>query len=103
MLDLDNFKQLNDTLGHHAGDELLRKIGPRLQHALRQTHTVGRLGGDEFAVLVYPAPGEDAIVAIAQDILGALREPFTVSELSLRVTGSLGIARSPTTRATPTS
>jgi diguanylate cyclase (GGDEF)-like protein len=95
MLDLDNFKQLNDTLGHHAGDELLRKIGPRLQHALRQLHTVGRLGGDEFAVLVYPAPGEDAIVAIAQDIVGALREPFTVSELSLRVTGSLGIATFP--------
>ena len=62
MLDLDNFKQLNDTLGHHAGDELLRKIGPRLQRALRHLHTVGRLGGDEFAVLVYPAPGEDAIV-----------------------------------------
>jgi diguanylate cyclase (GGDEF)-like protein len=95
MLDLDNFKQLNDTLGHHAGDELLRKIGPRLQHALRHLHTVGRLGGDEFAVLVHPAPGEEAIVRIAQDILGALREPFTVSELSLRVTGSLGIALFP--------
>jgi diguanylate cyclase (GGDEF)-like protein len=95
MLDLDNFKQLNDTLGHHAGDELLRKIGPRLLHALRHLHTVGRLGGDEFAVLVYPAPGEDAIVQIAQDILGALRDPFTVSELSLRVTGSLGIATFP--------
>jgi diguanylate cyclase (GGDEF)-like protein len=95
MLDLDNFKQLNDTLGHHAGDELLRKIGPRLQHALRHLHTVGRLGGDEFAVLVYPAPAEEAIVQIAQEILGALREPFTVSELSLRVTGSLGIASFP--------
>jgi diguanylate cyclase (GGDEF)-like protein len=95
MLDLDNFKQLNDTLGHHAGDELLRKIGPRLTHALRHLHTVGRLGGDEFAVLVHPAPGEAAIVEIAQEILGALREPFTVSELSLRVTGSLGIATFP--------
>ena len=95
MLDLDNFKQLNDTLGHHAGDELLRKIGPRLQHALRHLHTVARLGGDEFAVLVYPAPDEETLVRIAQDILGALREPFTVSELSLRVTGSLGIASFP--------
>lgn len=95
MLDLDNFKQLNDTLGHHAGDQLLRKIGPRLTHALRHMHTIGRLGGDEFAVLVYPAPGEEAIVEIAQDILGALRAPFTVSELSLRVTGSLGIATFP--------
>ena len=95
MLDLDNFKQLNDTLGHHAGDELLRKIGPRLQHALRHLHTVGRLGGDEFAILVYPAPAEEAIVQIAQAILEALREPFTVSQLSLRVTGSLGIATFP--------
>jgi diguanylate cyclase (GGDEF)-like protein len=95
MLDLDNFKQLNDTLGHHAGDELLRKIGPRVTRALRHLHTIGRLGGDEFAVLVYPAPGEAAIVEIAQAILGALREPFTVSELSLRVTGSLGIATFP--------
>jgi diguanylate cyclase (GGDEF)-like protein len=95
MLDLDNFKQLNDTLGHYAGDELLRKIGPRLQHALRHLHTIGRLGGDEFAILVHPAPGEAAIVRIAQAILEALREPFTVSELSLRVTGSLGIATFP--------
>jgi diguanylate cyclase (GGDEF)-like protein len=95
MLDLDNFKQLNDTLGHHAGDELLRKIGPRLTHALRHMHTIGRLGGDEFAVLVYPVPGEAAIVDVAQAILGALREPFTVSELSLRVTGSIGIATFP--------
>jgi diguanylate cyclase len=95
MLDLDNFKQLNDTLGHHAGDELLRKIGPGLQHALRHLHTVGRLGGDEFAVLVYPAPDEAGIVEIARQILGALREPFTVHELALRVTGSLGIASFP--------
>ncbi|MGZ4175160.1 MAG: putative bifunctional diguanylate cyclase/phosphodiesterase [Solirubrobacteraceae bacterium] len=95
MLDLDNFKQLNDTLGHHAGDELLREIGPRLQQALRHLHIVGRLGGDEFAVLIHPAPGEAGIVEIAQDILGALREPFKVHELALRVTGSLGIASFP--------
>jgi diguanylate cyclase (GGDEF)-like protein len=95
MLDLDNFKQLNDTLGHHAGDELLRKIGPRLNHALRHLHIVGRLGGDEFAVLLNPAPSEAGIVAIARDILDALREPFNVHELALRVTGSLGIALFP--------
>jgi diguanylate cyclase (GGDEF)-like protein len=95
MLDLDNFKQLNDTLGHHAGDELLRTIGPRLHQALRHLHRVGRLGGDEFAVLVHPAPSEAGIVAIAQEILDALREPFIVHELALRVTGSLGIALFP--------
>jgi len=95
MLDLDNFKQLNDTLGHHAGDELLREIGPRLQQALRHLHIVGRLGGDEFAVLIHPSPGEAGIVEIAQDILRALRAPFKVHELALRVTGSLGIATFP--------
>jgi diguanylate cyclase (GGDEF)-like protein len=95
MLDLDNFKQLNDTLGHHAGDELLREIGPRLQQALRHLHMVARLGGDEFAVLIHPTPGEAGIVEISQDILRALRAPFKVHELALRVTGSLGIAMFP--------
>jgi diguanylate cyclase (GGDEF)-like protein len=95
MLDLDNFKQLNDTLGHHAGDVLLRMIGPRLEQALRGKHIVARLGGDEFAILVHPAPDETAVIGIAQRILGILREPFDVHGLALRVTGSLGIAQFP--------
>ncbi len=95
MLDLDNFKELNDTLGHHAGDTLLRMIGPRLEHALRHTHVVARLGGDEFAVLLYPAPAECEVALIAERVLHALREPFHVHGLALRVTGSLGIASYP--------
>jgi diguanylate cyclase (GGDEF)-like protein len=95
MLDLDNFKQLNDTLGHSAGDALLRQIGPRLRLALRDTDTVARLGGDEFAVLLTPAPPEDGIVRVAEKIRRALSEPFEVQGLALRLTGSVGIAAYP--------
>ena len=95
MLDLDNFKQLNDTLGHHAGDALLRMIGPRLDQGLRGLHAVGRLGGDEFAVLVHPAPAPQQVAEIAARSLAALGDPFTVHGLALRVTGSIGIATYP--------
>jgi diguanylate cyclase (GGDEF)-like protein len=95
MLDLDNFKQLNDTLGHSAGDALLRQIGPRLRLVLRDTDTVARLGGDEFAVLLSPAPSEDGIVRVAEKIIQGLAEPFDVQGLALRLTGSLGIAAYP--------
>jgi diguanylate cyclase (GGDEF)-like protein len=92
LLDLDNFKQLNDTLGHHAGDELLRRVGPRLRDALRTDDLIARLGGDEFAVLLCPAPEETVIAQAAERILGTLRAPFSVQGLALRVTGSVGIA-----------
>ena len=95
MLDLDNFKQLNDTLGHSAGDALLRQIGPRLHDALRETDTVARLGGDEFAVLLHPAPAEEGITRVAEQIMRALADPFEVHGLALRLTGSLGIATYP--------
>ena len=95
MLDLDNFKQLNDTLGHHAGDTLLQMIGPRLDQGLRSAHIVGRLGGDEFAILVHPAPSPEHVSEIATRALRALRDPFTVHGLALRVTGSIGIASYP--------
>ncbi len=95
MLDLDNFKQLNDTLGHDAGDTLLRLIGPRIKRALRDTDTIARLGGDEFAVLLHPAPDESGVVVIAERILSALRDPFDVQGLALPVNGSLGIASFP--------
>jgi diguanylate cyclase (GGDEF)-like protein len=92
MLDLDNFKQLNDTLGHDAGDELLRMIGPRLKRATQPGDVVARLGGDEFAILLKPGarPAE-----AAQAVLDSLVEPFHVSGLSLRLTASLGLAGFP--------
>jgi diguanylate cyclase (GGDEF)-like protein len=94
-LDLDNFKQLNDTLGHDAGDELLRTIGPRLEGALRPTDTVARLGGDEFAVLLDPDPDQSGLIELADRVLTALAEPFHVQGLALRVTASVGIASFP--------
>jgi diguanylate cyclase (GGDEF)-like protein len=95
LLDLDNFKWLNDTLGHDAGDELLRMIGPRLRHAVRATDTIARLGGDEFAVLLDPEPGADGLQRVAEKLLHALREPFEVDGLSLRLTASVGVASFP--------
>ncbi|MGA2011361.1 MAG: EAL domain-containing protein [Solirubrobacteraceae bacterium] len=95
MLDLDNFKQLNDTLGHQAGDTLLRLIGPRIQRGLRDSDTVARLGGDEFAILLAPSPDEAGVIHVAERILSALREPFEVQGLALPVNGSVGIASFP--------
>ena len=95
MLDLDNFKELNDTLGHNAGDDLLRLIGPRLQGVLRAQDTLARLGGDEFGILLDPQPDEEGLSRVAEHILNALRSPFAVKGLSLRLTGSIGIASFP--------
>ncbi|MGP0053617.1 MAG: putative bifunctional diguanylate cyclase/phosphodiesterase [Solirubrobacteraceae bacterium] len=96
IVDLDNFKQLNDTLGHAAGDSLLCLIGPRLKRALRATDTVARLAGDDFAILLDPEPNEDGIVRVAEKVLRALCEPFEVRGLALRITASVGIASFPT-------
>jgi diguanylate cyclase (GGDEF)-like protein len=95
ILDLDNFKELNDTLGHDAGDALLRLIGPRIERALRTTDTVARLGGDEFSILLDPPPDEPGVNSVAEAILHALREPFEVQGLALRITASVGIASFP--------
>jgi diguanylate cyclase (GGDEF)-like protein len=95
LLDLDNFKQLNDTLGHDAGDALLRLIGPRVKQVLRTTDTLARLGGDEFAILLYPHPDEEGIALVAEKVLGVLHQPFEVRGLALRITASVGIASFP--------
>jgi diguanylate cyclase (GGDEF)-like protein len=92
MLDLNNFKQLNDTLGHDAGDELLRLIGPRLSACLTSADTVARLGGDEFAILIDRPVSADTLAA---ELLGCVRAPFLVQGLALRLTASLGIASFP--------
>jgi diguanylate cyclase (GGDEF)-like protein len=91
MVDLDRFKEVNDTLGHHVGDELLKQVGMRFQKQFRQVDTVGRLGGDEFAVVV-PKTGSEGALKVAAHLHKALDEPFNLDEGSYRVGASIGIA-----------
>jgi diguanylate cyclase (GGDEF)-like protein len=91
VADLDGFKELNDTLGHHAGDDVLSQLGPRVQAAIPEAELLARIGGDEFAVLTFePVPDQTA-----QRFLDALDEPFVVHGISLTVNASVGIARFP--------
>jgi diguanylate cyclase (GGDEF)-like protein len=91
IMDLDRFKEVNDTLGHHAGDALLRQLAVRLQSARGTADTVARLGGDEFAVLLPNANG-DAACARAARLLEDLAQPFMVEERALEIGASIGIA-----------
>lgn len=95
FLDLDRFKQINDSLGHLAGDQLLKMVTKRLLGCVRAGDTVARLGGDEFAIMVEDAATEEQIVRVAEKILSALREPFVIDQQTLHVTGSLGLAICP--------
>ena len=92
LLDLDRFKEVNDTLGHHVGDRLLELAAQRIQGALRPADVVARLGGDEFAVLLHPVRDEEAAVEVAQRIRGALVEPFHLEGLQLELEASAGVA-----------
>ena len=94
LMDLDNFKDLNDTLGHEAGDQLLCLLGERLQQHLRSGDGLARLGGDEFAVLVAPADPHSALDA-AHHYHGLLAEPFAVRGISMTLNATVGIALSP--------
>jgi diguanylate cyclase (GGDEF)-like protein/PAS domain S-box-containing protein len=94
LLDLDRFKQVNDTFGHHHGDLLLKQVAGRLQEVLRDSDTVARLGGDEFAVLL-PGTSELGAVIVAKKILDSLEQPFIVEGQTLDIGGSIGIALHP--------
>jgi diguanylate cyclase (GGDEF)-like protein/PAS domain S-box-containing protein len=94
LLDLDNFKEVNDTLGHQAGDTLLHEIGVRLQAQVRPTDTVARLGGDEFAVLL-PETTVAGAAAVSEKLLAALAVPCLLEDRTFVVQASLGIALSP--------
>jgi diguanylate cyclase (GGDEF)-like protein len=94
LIDLDGFKELNDTLGHHAGDEVLRQIGPRLARELRNEDTLARLGGDEFAVVLTPSD-EAAASAAGLRLRAALEQPFEVGDIRLHIDASVGIALCP--------
>jgi diguanylate cyclase len=94
LIDLDGFKEVNDSLGHNAGDLLLRKIGPRLRDALRDEDLLARLGGDEFGFLLDGAD-VSAAVAVASRIRSALERPVDVEGLALMVDASVGVAAYP--------
>src|ERR1051326_3399573 len=94
LMDLDRFKDVNDTLGHQAGDALLQYVATRLQETLRNSDTVARLGGDEFAILL-PGVNEESAVTIVRKVLRALEEPCTIDGYAVDVEASAGIAVAP--------
>jgi diguanylate cyclase (GGDEF)-like protein len=101
LVDLDRFKDVNDALGHEAGDRLLALVGTRLRTALRPTQLLARLGGDEFAV-VLPAAGADQARRVAEALRASLREPFLVDGARLHVEASIGAATCHPSRGEPT-
>ena len=94
LMDLDGFKEINDTLGHHAGDLLLQQVGTRLRDGLRHVDTIARLGGDEFAVLL-PGTGAEGVLTVVANLLGRLQAPFTIEGQRVLIGASIGIAVSP--------
>jgi diguanylate cyclase (GGDEF)-like protein len=95
FVDLDHFKDINDTYGHLAGDQVLKQLGPRLTACLRAEDLLVRLGGDEFVVLLLDADADYAVV-VAQRLTEVLAEPFTLSLTEASVGASIGIALAPT-------
>jgi diguanylate cyclase (GGDEF)-like protein len=92
FIDLDKFKNINDTLGHDVGDQLLQMVAQRLTESLRAEDTVGRQGGDEFIVLLASLSAAEDSAVVAQKILGTLAAPFVINGQDLRTGASLGIA-----------
>lgn len=95
MIDLDRFKQVNDTLGHEAGDQLIQQVADRLRPLLRETDTIARLGGDEFAVIQTDVKSMADVGLVAQRIIKSIGEPFNVAASQAFVGSSIGIAIAP--------
>jgi diguanylate cyclase (GGDEF)-like protein len=95
MIDLDRFKEINDSLGHHVGDDVLRQLGPRLIEAAGSMGTVARLGGDEFGLLISPLVEPSMATKVAESVRASLLLPFHLESMSLRVDASIGIAIAP--------
>jgi diguanylate cyclase (GGDEF)-like protein/PAS domain S-box-containing protein len=96
LLDLDRFKGINDVLGHHYGDQLLKAVSQRLRGAVRDTDIVARLGGDEFAILQTEIARTEDAVTLAKKIIEALQAPFSVDGQEIATTTSVGITIHPT-------
>ncbi|MGK5035893.1 putative bifunctional diguanylate cyclase/phosphodiesterase [Janthinobacterium sp. LB3P118] len=95
LLDLDNFKVVNDTLGHHCGDQLLKLVAERLVAILRGTDIICRIGGDEFVVIVEPADDASELASVARKILAVLATPFALEGHQLYVSASIGVSLYP--------
>ncbi len=95
IVDLDRFKEINDTLGHDRGDELLQQVGERLTKRLRGSDSVARLGGDEFALLLPRVPSASDARLVGLEIHRLLAEPFPINGIELDIRGSVGVAVSP--------
>ena len=101
FIDLDRFKEINDTLGHAYGDELLRQVALRLSEVVRHGDTLARLGGDEFAVLLPSVKSRDTVESIADRLRDALHRSFTAGGTTLDIEASIGVALSPDHGTTP--
>jgi diguanylate cyclase (GGDEF)-like protein/PAS domain S-box-containing protein len=95
FLDLDGFKAINDTVGHHVGDRLLNEVAGRLQNVVRERDTVARLGGDEFAVVLEGMTSMNSLSGVARKLLNAVASPYVIDDRDLYVTTSIGVARFP--------
>ncbi|MEO8899001.1 MAG: bifunctional diguanylate cyclase/phosphodiesterase [Candidatus Dormibacter sp.] len=95
FIDLDHFKEINDSFGHAAGDDLLRQLGPRLASSLRPTDILVRVGGDEFGVLIMDATPRYAS-SVAERLMARLEEPFVLDSVTVGISASIGIATAPT-------
>ena len=92
FVDLDRFKFVNDSLGHHFGDRLLKTTAERLKACVRECDTVARLGGDEFVLLIAGDSGQDAVTHVMERVLTAVAQPWVIDEGEFNVTCSVGIA-----------
>jgi len=95
LIDLDHFKNVNDALGHHAGDKLLILAGKRLLKYLRRTDTVARIGGDEFLLLIPDISKIGSVYMVADKVLEAFRKPFFMDGQKIYITASIGISMYP--------
>jgi len=101
VLDLDRFKFINDSLGHHAGDELLNRVATRLRGAVSETDTVARVGGDEFVLVLGPSAEPPDAVGTANRIIEALKSPVTIAGVPLHISTSVGISTYPADATVP--
>jgi diguanylate cyclase (GGDEF)-like protein/PAS domain S-box-containing protein len=101
FMDIDHFKQVNDTLGHAAGDALLQGLGQDLKAALREADTVARIGGDEFMILLPNVENPERLIEVAERLLDTVRKPRTMMGREVRATASIGIACYPLDGAEP--